>query len=312
MEIVLDILLPVFGVLLLGFGAARAGLFDAAAIRGLSLFVFTFAIPLLLFRSMALTDLPDEIPWGFLASYYLGAFAVFGLAMLSGVMIFGRRLDEQGIFGLGAAFSNTTLLGIPLVLTTFGEAAALPLFLLIAFHSLLLLPVVTVVIETSRGRGGALRHIPWNTAKELGKNPIILGLLVGLCFALFGLTIPGPLDSMARTLGAAASPCALFAMGGTLSQHRIAGSLIETLCLTGLKTLVHPLLVWILASRVFEVTPLWSTVAVIMAALPPGVTVYLFAQRYHICVRTATTTVFLATVFSVFSLSVCLFWFEVR
>lgn len=311
MEIVLDIVLPVFGVLLLGLGAAWARLFDAAAIRGLSLFVFSFAIPLLLFRSMAQTELPADIPWGFLAAYYLGAFAVFGLGMLIGLG-FSRRLDEQGIFGLGAAFSNTTLLGIPLVLTTFGEVAALPLFLLIAFHSLLLLPTATVLIEASRGRGGSLRRIPLNTLKGVVRNPIIMGLVAGLAFQRTGLDIPGPLDAMAKTLGAAAAPCALFAMGGTLFQHRIAGSLAEALALVALKTLVHPLVVWGLATWVFAVEPLWAAVAVVMAALPAGLNVYLFAQRYQLTVATATTTVFLSTMLSMVSLSVLLFMLEVR
>lgn len=143
-----------------------AGLFDTAANCGLSLFAFSSAIPPLLFRSMAHTDLPDVMPQSFLASYYLGAFAVFGLGMLVG-WLFSRRLDEQGILGLGAAFSNTVPLGIPLVLTTFDDTAALPLFLLISFHSLLLLPTMTTVIEVSRSRGGALRHILWNAFKGL-------------------------------------------------------------------------------------------------------------------------------------------------
>lgn len=311
MEIVLDIVLPVFGVLLLGYGAAWAGLFDAAANRGLSLFVFNFAIPLLLFRSMAHTDLPEVMPWGFLASYYLGAFAVFGLGMLVG-WLFSRRLDEQGIFGLGAAFSNTTMLGIPLVLTTFGDIAALPLFLLIAFHSLLLLPTVTTVIEIGRGRGGTLRHIPWNTFKGLIQNPIILGLLAGLAFSLTGLSVPAPLDAMAKALGTAASPCALFAMGGTLHQHRIRGNFKEPLSLAGLKLLVHPLIVWVLGTWVFDMDPLWTQVAVVMAALPAGVTAYLFAQRYQVGVATATSAVFISTLLSVIGLSALLFLLEVR
>lgn len=312
MTIILDIVLPVFGILLLGYGAARTDFFDAAASRGLSLFVFNFAIPFLLFRNMALTVLPEELPWGFLASYYLGAFAVFGLGMLSGAILFSRRLDEQGILGLGAAFSNTVLLGIPLITTTFGEAGALPLFLLLAFHSLLLFPTVTVVVETGRGRGEALRLIPWHTLKGLVKNPILLGLIAGLAFSLFGLTIPGPLDAVARTLSAAAAPCALFAMGASLSQHRITGNLGEALTLVGLKTVIHPLIVWILATQVFQVEPLWVKVAVIIAALPAGVNVYLFAQRYKLCVPVTTTAVFLSTTLAIFSLSALLFLFEVR
>lgn len=67
---------------------------------------------------------------GYLLSYYLGAFAVFALAMATGRVLFARRLAEQGVLGLGAAFSNTGMPGIPLVMTAFGPSAALPLFVL--------------------------------------------------------------------------------------------------------------------------------------------------------------------------------------
>lgn len=311
MEIVLNIILPVFGVLLLGYGAAWADLFDAAANRGLSLFAFNFAIPLLLFRSMAHADLPDAMPWGFLASYYIGAFIVFGLGMAVG-WLFSRRLDEQGILGLGAAFSNNAMLGIPLVLTTFGDTAALPLFLLISFHSLLLLPVATTIIEIGRGQSGALRYIPWNAIKGLIGNPLILALLAGLTFNLSDLAVPKFLDAMAVALGAAAAPCALFAMGGTLRQHRISGNRMEVSSLVSIKLLLHPLLVWALGTWVFTMASLWTRVAVVIAALPAGVTTYLFAQRYQVGIATAISTVFLSTLLSVLSLSLLLFLLQVR
>ena len=312
MDIILTIVIPVFGVLLIGYGAARFGFFDEMGIRGLSLFVFNFAVPMLLFRTLANTELPAEVPWDYLLSYYLGTFAVFGFGMLTGRVAFARRLDEQGILGFNAAYSNSVLLGIPLVLTTFGEAASLPLFIIIALHSLLLFPTVTVIIEASRGRGAALRHIPINTLKGLLKNPLIIGLSLGLIFSLFELPVPAVVDAVAETLVRAVTPCALFAMGASLNRYHIAGNLREALALMGLKNFLHPLLVWALATLVFEIEPLWAMVAVLLAALPAGVNVFLFAQRYQICIATVTSMIFISTAVSIFSLSALLFLFEVR
>ncbi|MDQ2696014.1 MAG: AEC family transporter, partial [Pseudomonadota bacterium] len=225
-------------------------------------------------------------------------------------------LDEQGVIGFGASFSNTGLLGIPLITITFGEAGTLPLFLLIAFHSLLMFPLVTAVVEAGRGRheaaGRALPGIAWNILRGLAKNPIILGLLAGLVFNLLRLPIPQWLDTVVKTLSAAAAPCALFAMGATLSHHRIAGNQAEALTVVALKTLVHPLLVWVLATQVFQVAPLWAAVAVLMAGLPTGTNAYLLAQRYSLCVRTVTTATLLSTGLSVLSLSALLFLLNVR
>ena len=312
MALILDIILPVFGLVILGFGAAKAKWFDEGAIRGLSLFVFNFAIPIMLFRTLARVELPETIEWGFLLSYFLGALTVFGLGMASAGLLFGRPLEAQGAAGLTAGYSNTVLLGIPLILTAFGDAAALPVFLLVAFHSMLLFPTATAVIEAGRGRGAGLRRLPLVTVAGMAKNPIMAGLALGLLFNLLDLGIPGPIDAIAETLGQAALPCATFAMGASLAQYRIAGSLAESAVLIGLKIFIHPLLVWLLATRVFDVEPLWATVAVVMAALPSGVNAYLFAERYGTGVAQAATAVLVSTGITIGTLSLLLAVLGVR
>ncbi len=307
MDVILEIILPVFGTLGLGYAAARTGLFDEAANRGLSAFVFTFALPLMLFRAIAQAELPDSLPWGYLLSYYIGAFAVFGLAMLAVRSLSARKLDEQGILGLGAAFSNGGMLGIPLVMTAYGPSAALPLFVMIACHSLLMLPPTTALIEAARGGKQTSAGLLLILAKGVVRTPIIWGLSAGLVVALSGFAIPGPLDAVAKGLGGAATPCALFALGASLTRYSIGGNLKESALLVALKTLVHPLLVWLLATRVFDVPPLWVATAVTLAALPAGITPYLFAQRYRACEATVASAVFLSTVLSVLTLSVLLF-----
>lgn len=307
MEIIFEIILPVFGTLGLGYGAARLGVFDEAANRGLSVFVFSFALPLLLFRAIAQAELPDALPLGYLLSYYLGAFAVFGLAMLATRALFARRLNEQAVLGLGASFSNTGMLGIPLVMTAYGEAAALPLFAMIAFHSLLMLPPTTALIEAALGGKHSVGALLISLAKSIGSTPIIWGLSAGLVVALTGFDLPGPVDAVAKSLGAAATPCALFALGASLTRYSLGANLKEPMVLVLLKVVVHPLLVWLLATRVFDVPSLWVATAVTLAALPAGITPYLFAQRYEVCQATVASAVFLSTVLSVVTLSVLMF-----
>lgn len=303
METVIDIILPVFGVIGIGFAAAKLGLFDHASNRGLSLFVFNFAIPVLLFQSLATTPLPSDIEWGFLISYYAGAFAVFGLNMLIAGRAFGRRLDEGGIFGLSAAFSNTVLLGIPLVLTTFGEDAALPLFLIIGLHGLLMFPTVTLVIEGSRGQGVGTLAIIRATLLGLVRNPIIWGLLAGLVFNLMDWSIPYAVDDVVALLARAALPCALFAMGASLATFTVAGQVGQAMTAVVLKLAIHPLLVWLLAEFVFALDPLWTGVAVLLAAMPTGINAYLFAQRYGVCIGSSATTVLIGSILSIVTIA---------
>ena len=312
MQVVFEVIFPVFGVLVLGYAAALSGKFSAAANRGLSLFVFNFALPIMVFRAIARADLPGQIPWGYLVSYFIGAFVVFGCAMVIARAFFGRRPDEQGVLGLSAAFYNGGMLGIPLVLTAYGPAASVPLFTLIACHSLVILPPTTALIEWGRGSHPSFGKLLLTLIKSILSTPLIWGLMTGLCFALLELRLPQPVDVVAKGMGDAAIPCALFALGASLRTYRLGAHLLEPIIMVALKTLVHPLLVWLLATQVFHLSELWVAVAVTLAALPTGVTPYLFAQRYKLCIDTAASTIFISTLFSVLTLSGLLFLFEAR
>ena len=186
---------------------------EKAGVRGLVLFVFNLAIPLLLFRSLASNQLPDDIEWSFILSFYGGSFACYFLGMAIGRFFFNRTLDHQAIFGMSAGFSNTVLVGIPILLTAYGPDATLPIFLLIAFHSSTLMPLTTILIQIKQGGEISVGRQVRSVALELVKNPIIMGLLLGLVANLMGLVLPTGIDRTVELLGSSAIPCALFAMG---------------------------------------------------------------------------------------------------
>jgi malonate transporter len=299
---------PIFGLMAFGYAATFTRVFDAAAARALAGFVFYFAIPVMLFRSMASARLPDQIPWGYLLSYYLGAAVVFAAGMVGARALFGGSFERQAIAGFSAAFGNTVLLGIPLVLTTFGERASLPLFLLVAFHSTLLFTVVTVVIETGRGSRAGLRALPVAIMGGLATNPVLWGLILGVAFSLAGLRLPGPLERWAALIGNGAAPCALFSVGASLRAYRLRGALAPAMMIAALKLVAHPLLVVGLIGLVFEVPPLWAKVAIVIAALPVGVNPYLFAVRYDAGQAESASAILLTSLLSVVTVSVVLLW----
>ena len=147
-------ILPIFGLLAFGYLATLTPAFGAAAASALASFVFYFAIPVLLFRSMATTALPEEIAWGYLGAFYGGTALAFALGFGVARAAFAGPFERHAMIGCGAAFGNSVLLGVPVVLTALGAAASLPLFLLLAFHSTLLFTTITLVLEA----GGARRE----------------------------------------------------------------------------------------------------------------------------------------------------------
>jgi hypothetical protein len=295
--------------MMLGFLAARAGWFDEVATRGLVRFVFYFAIPALLFRSLAVMELPEDIEWGFLLSFYLGALVVYGLGMAAARFMFGRPPAAQAIFGMSAGFSNTVLVGVPVLITAYGPAASLPVFMLIALHSALLMPLTVALIQAAQGRPGDLGSRLRTGSAELLRTPIITSVLAGLAVNFIGLSLPLPLDRAANLLGSAAVPCALFAMGASLAAFPLRGDLPPALLLVSFKLALHPLLVWVFAVPVMGLDGIGVPVAVTMAAMPTGVNAYLFAARYEAAEAVASRVVFLSTALSIVTISVVLYLF---
>ena len=312
MQILLDIILSVFGIVAIGYGAARSGVFPESATKGLSTFVFNFAIPPLLFRTLAQRGFSDNVEWGFLGAYYGGAYIAWGAGIAVSLWVFRRSFAEAAVAGMSGAFGNTVLLGIPLVLTAFGDAGALPIYLIISFHSWQLFIVITLLIEGSRGNRYQLLEIPRSIAKSLITNPMLVGIAAGILWHASGVPLPKLVDVLAETLSRAALPCAVFAMGAALATFRVKGALPEASVGVVLKLIVHPAAVWLLATHVFRVDPLWRDVAVVVAALPGGVNTYLFAQRYDAGTAPAATAMLLSTMLSVVTVAVLLHILGVR
>ena len=302
------IIAPVFGVMAVGYLAVRVGLFGAVMVRRLVLFVFNAAIPVMLFYRIATIDFPEQIAWTFLGGYYASAFAAFGLGMLSARFLFHRPIDEQSIHGLGGGFSNTVLLGIPLLVSAFGDEATVPIFLIIAFHSATLLPVSILLIETGRRREG--RVSSGRVARlvfEVLANPIIAGILLGLGANLAGLTpLPAPIDAVGSLMSVVAIPGSLLALGASLAGYRLEGQLAPASVLVGIKLLVQPVLAWVLVVPVLGLGWPWAQVAVVMAGMPSGAMVYLFGARYESASEVAAGTVVISSACSVVTLSILL------
>ena len=308
---VVEIILPIFGLLMVGYVTASVGWFDQVAIRGLTRFVFDFAVPMLLLRTISTANLPDIIPWNYLASYYLGTFII----LLSGLgitrLLWQRTFSQQVINAFSSSFSNTVLLGIPIILLTFGDRAVLPLFIIIGTHGIIMVPLFTIMLEMGKSGRAPIKTVIVRTSYGLFTNPLIIGLLSGLACNLFEITLWKPLDEMAKLLANSVTSCALFALGATLASFRKNIPWQEVPMIVILKTILHPVVVWGLATLVFRVKEvIWIQVLVLLAAQPTGVNPFLFASRYNVGQLVSSGAAFISTIFSIFTLSALLAFFQ--
>jgi len=305
MQTSLSIVLPLFALILVGFLFVRGGRLGPDGVKGIGVFVFNLAVPALLFRSMV-TGLPhDGAGLSVVYVYYLGAAIIFALAMLIGRFAFGYDLVHQALMAIAATFSNSVLIGIPLIFAAFGREGQIAVLLITSLHSAIFVTLATVLVEIGRGAGTQ----PLAIARTVFSNPLLTSVLAGAAWALTGWELPGAIDTFTKLLAGAAAPVALFALGATLAQFPVRGAVRDIATITVLKMAVHPALVWLLA-RGFGLTPTETAVAVIIAALPSGVNPFILAQRYGVYVQRAASTVVVTTALAVVTAALLLAWFK--
>jgi malonate transporter and related proteins len=307
---ILPIILPVFAIALLGYLLTWAGAFRLDDIPGLTRYVFNVALPIMLFDSMSEIALPETIRWSFLLAYYVPTILLYLGSLFASRRIFRYNLAESGLFAMGCSYSNTVLIGLPVITTAWGESVLIPLMMIIAIHAAVLFSITTVVVEAGNHRsvkdGRQVGLIVARTAVGMFRNPIVGGLAVGLAFNVFSIPVPATVATVTGWIRASALPAALFVTGASLRQYHLVGHLTQTATMVLVKLVVHPLLVWVVAAFVLRLPPLWTAAAVATAALPTGINASVFASKFDACVAPVTSSILITTALSIATLTVVL------
>jgi predicted permease len=304
MQAILNIILPVFGIMLTGYLAGRFKLLGSPSSEALNRFVYLIALPALFFISMARVEIGEAFNVPFLIAFGGGILGSFGIAVLVAVFVFPNRLGALGLHGLCAVFSNTGYLGIPLLLTTFGEAGKLPGIISTVMTGAVVMTIGLAIIEADLSADKSPLRIVGSIALGVLKSPLVLSAAAGLTASALQWQVPGALATFCDILGAAASPCALFAIGLFMVGRSFTAGIGEVSWLVFIKLLVQPALTWWLAYEVMVMDPVWAAAAVIQAALPTGALAFVLAQQYNIYVQRSTAAIMVSTVISVVTLSV--------
>lgn len=307
MEQLLDIVLPVFLLIAVGFGACRVGLIGGEAAAGIAPLVFVLLMGPLLFRAMARAEIGD-VSFGPTLAYYGASVALFAGVLALQVAARGRTRSDAAMHALTATFSNTAMVGIPIVSLAFGEPGLRLLMPIIALHALVLMTAATLIIELDRAgaTGGSVRRSVGRAALRSIVHPVVMPVLLGLAWHALGLPLSGPLDRTLALLAAAGPTMSLVMMGASLAHVGLGSTWRGAVVSSIVKAFVHPLLVWAVGAGVLGLAGLPLAVAVVAGALPVGGNVYLLSQRYGLDVGRVSAAVALSTLLSAASVALVL------
>ncbi len=305
MASVINVLLPIFGLILAGYACRRTNRLGDTAAAELNRFVVWLCLPALLFESTATASWHQIWQPGFVAVSVISTMSIFAATVLYRSYR-SLPLADASIDGLGAAYANTGYIGIPLCVLVLGDDGLVPALIATLVVVCVLFAIAVVCVEIGLQQEKTVGAAVGQVAIALAKNPLVVAPVAGGLWAVSGVPLFEPAAKFLHMLGLATTPCALVSLGAFLAkrQHRQEGGVP---LLVALKLLVQPAIAWCLAIYVFDLSLFWAQAALLLAALPTGTGPYMLAEFYRREAAVVSGTILYSTLGSLVTLSICLY-----
>ncbi|MGP9791701.1 AEC family transporter [Roseinatronobacter sp. NSM] len=239
----IEIFLPVFAVIGLGFVAIRSRYLDPATVQPLGTVVIRVALPALIL--LALTGAPAQVAFdtGFLLAYAAGSLATMLICMAVAHYVLALSRSVTAIVGLAVSMANSSFMGLPIAQTLMGaEQATLILAHCMIVENVLILPLALVLIALAgQGDVGQTRQ---KIVTDMLRNPLLIALLVGVAVSFSGVALPDVARDTLAFLARISAPLALLVIGGMLASLPAQGRMSVVGLMVAGKLVLHPMAVW--------------------------------------------------------------------
>lgn len=237
----LNATLPVFLLMVLGYVLKNINWISDDFAKELNAFVFKLALPMVLFRQLAMNDFVSA--WdtrfvGFCAFATIMSIVIVTVA--SGVI---PEKSLRGEFVQASYRSSAALLGVAYITNIYGNAAMAPLMIIGAVP---LYNAMAVFVLLFSHADHIDVQVTLRTLKAIITNPIIIGIIAGALWSLLGLQMPAAVNTATSQISNLATPLGLMAMGASIdikeSMTQLKHALFATFFkLIGLNMIFLPL-----------------------------------------------------------------------
>ncbi len=304
---VAGLVLPLFGLVFLGYLSGRLKKIPLEGLAWLNFFILYIALPALFFRLLATTPVSEFANGRFLFNTSLSTFLIFVLCFLIARVLRKSDTRTATVQGFAGAYGNIGYMGPPLAIAAFGPQAGVPVALVFCLDNAMHFTLAPTLMALGDSRRKAVGKLIVGIIVKIISHPFILATMAGIGAAWFEFRPPAAIDQLLANAAAAAAPCALFAMGVTAALRPLKRIPVELGYLIPVKLLLHPLLVYLLLSTVPGLDPVWLHAAVLLAALPSATNVFVIAQQYSVWEERASSAVVLSTLVSVVTVTAYLY-----
>lgn len=204
--------LPMFIMLAIGFTVRKMKVIEEAHLPVLNKIVFNVFFPFLMFNNIYAFDLSADFNASLLLYAVVAVAVIYGLSV-GFALIFEKSNKSRGALIQAIYRSNFVLMGLPIVGNIFGSGrlgmTSMLVTVIVPMYNIL----AVITLEVFRGESIKITKI----LKGIVTNPLIIGSVAGILFAVFGIKLPEIAESVISDMASAATPLALIVLGASLN-----------------------------------------------------------------------------------------------
>lgn len=300
---ILNLALPYFGLIFIGFACGKYKEIPETALAWMDFFIVYVALPALFYGILANTPFEQLAQPNFILATTATTFTAFTLSFVIAYFMRNGRIGEATIGALAGSYGNVGYMGPGLALATLGAQAAVPIALIFCFDTLLLFTLVPFLMAMRRREPVGLAAAATQVVRQIALNPLVIATALGVLSAALHYHPPVALERLLQFLQGAAAPCALFTLGVTVALRPLKRVPWEVPILVSVKLIVQPVVLFFFVSLFRVRDPVWVGTALLMSSLPPALNVFVFARYYDRWVEQASGSVLFGTLMSVATLT---------
>ncbi|MGD9807220.1 MAG: AEC family transporter [Deferribacterales bacterium] len=298
---ILQIVLPVFIVLGLGWFIRRINLIDGDFIAKANKLIFNVCLPVLLFYKISAADLRAVFSINHLLIMIATIIVMFVLSYAGAkVMSLG---PSSGTFSMNTFRANYAYMGLPVSAYAYGDQGLVIASVLMAFVVPMVNFMSVVALSMSMTSGRSLKPLLKNTLL----NPLAIACIAGIAASWFGLKFPVFIDRSLLIISGVTLPLALFCVGGSMTKKQMTGEFAHSMTASAMKLLLMPFIAFMLIRYFGMDLSITSKTLVIMLSAPTATVNYVLASQMQGDTDMAGSTIVFSTLLSIFTFSLWLF-----
>ena len=143
---ILNLALPYFGLIFIGFACGKYKRLPEAGLTWMNFFLLYVSLPALFFRILAKTPFEELNNLPFIVATTAATALAFTLSLFGSKLIGKLSWRESSMAGLAGGYGNIGYMGPGLALATLGAKAAVPVALVFCFDTIFLFSITPLLI----------------------------------------------------------------------------------------------------------------------------------------------------------------------